>query len=123
MNSTAPRRAWSSPAITAASLYNGTTMESPCAAALAAVVVRRETSVPKVIDRFPRSQQLHMTIAIQCRHGWLVAKERLQFFEQGVVAVEHVIERRHRDGVSAPGAKETGQCVKLCRRAVQRHHP
>ena len=37
----------------AASLYSGTTIDRPCAAALAAVVDRRETSEPSVIDQVP----------------------------------------------------------------------
>jgi hypothetical protein len=32
-------------------LYNGTTIDSPCAAAVAAVVDKPETSVPSIIDQ------------------------------------------------------------------------
>ena len=48
-----PASRWCRRASPAASLYTGTTIDSPCAAAVAAVVDRSETSVPSIIDQVP----------------------------------------------------------------------
>ena len=61
----AARAASASPA---ASLYRGTTIDSPCAAALAAVVDRRETSEPSVIDQVPDHPTSICYLSLACRN-------------------------------------------------------
>ena len=78
--------------------------------------------------RFQPSERQHMVIALRCRHGDATSacaslpQECLKPGEQRIVAVEHIVERRHRNRVGAVGAKEAAERVKLRRRAVQRDH-
>ena len=68
----------------AASLYSGTTIDSPCAAALAAVVDRPETSEPSVIDQVPDLIQhnsicyLPPAVATMNETAALLPQERLE---------------------------------------------
>src|SRR5260370_14181719 len=49
-------------------------------------------------------------------------QELLKPGEKRVVAVEHIIERRHRHRVGAVRAEKAAERVKLCRRSVHRNH-
>src|SRR5947207_15640217 len=56
------------------------------------------------------------------KHPTSPPQECLEFGEQRVVAVEHIVERCHRHRVGAMRAQKTAERVKLCRWAVQRNH-
>src|SRR5579864_1959561 len=97
----------------------------PCAAAFAAVVDRLETSVPSIIDQVPAvSSSIWQSWRIVATGAStaLFPKERLEPRKQGIFAVEHVVERGHRNGLRAMIAQETSQRVELRRRTMQRQH-
>src|SRR5579872_2580819 len=96
----------------------------PCAAAFAAVVDRLDTSLPSIIDQVPAMSSIWQSWRIVATGDptALFPQERLKPRKQGVFAVEHVVERGHRNGLRAMIAQETSQCVELGRRAMQRQH-
>src|SRR5581483_371356 len=66
-----------------------------------------------------------MAVAMDCRHGsacGLLSEEGLEPGEQGIFAIQHIVERGHRNRVRAMIAQEAAERVELTRRAVQRHH-
>src|SRR3984957_12599479 len=50
-------------------------------------------------------------------------EEGLKPGEQGILAVEHIIERSHRNRLRAVGAQEAAERIELGRRTMQGHHP
>src|SRR5260370_39670898 len=114
----------------AASLYKGTTIDSPCAAALAAVVDRLETSLPSFIDQVPNHPHAsicYSLLAVATMNENTAGsasrpQECLKLGEQRVIAVEHIVERRHRHCVGAMRAKKTAERVNCSRWAGQRNN-
>src|SRR5260370_28874911 len=103
-------------------------MDGPWGAAGAAVVDKLETSVPSIIDQVPNQRYdsicypLLAVATMNERPSVSPPQECLKPGEQRVVAVEHIVERRHRHRVGAVRAEKAAERVKLCRRAVQRNH-
>ncbi len=93
----------------------GTTIDSPCAAALAAVVDRPETSVAQHhrsgSKTMPRNSICYSPPAVATMNETAfqpsLPQERLEPGEQRIVAVEHIVERRHRHRLGAMLAQES----------------
>ena len=104
-------------------------------------LMQKTVSVPHALAQLPNSSQDHQpsqllqTPIVNCIDYQALAvasmnetpsrslpQERLKPGEQRIVAVEHIVERRHRDRLGAMGAQKTAERVELRRWAVQRNH-